>query len=163
MKWKCLEIEIEKWNVNKILENSWETRLSQVTDGGIKALQVWDCALRLEKESDLLCISIFWNPISVISGFNMDCRQIWLKAFMDTFLWQANAKRISGEWNHSKIFYLFCCHRTLIHSKSDKVCGLCFSVSKNLRKKCVNCDKEFGVNGAFFLRIYCVLMFSLRS
>ena len=37
-----------------------------------------------------------------------------------------------------------------IHSKSDKVCGLCFSVSKNLRKKCVNCDKEFGVNGAFF-------------
>ena len=44
--------------------------------------------------------------ISVISGFNMDCRQIWLKAFMDTFLWQANAKRISGEWNHSKIFYL---------------------------------------------------------
>ena len=31
MKWKCLEIEIEKWNVQKILENSRETRLSQVT------------------------------------------------------------------------------------------------------------------------------------
>ena len=31
VKWKCLEIEIEKWNVDKILENSRETRLSQVT------------------------------------------------------------------------------------------------------------------------------------
>ena len=29
-----------------------------------------------------------------------------------------------------------------IHSKSEKVCGFYFSVSKNLRKKCVNrCDK----------------------
>ena len=27
-----------------------------------------------------------------------------------------------------------------IHSKSIKVCGFCFSVSKNLRKKCVNSD-----------------------
>lgn len=25
-----------------------------------------------------------------------------------------------------------------IHSKSEKVCGVCFSVTKNLRKKCVN-------------------------
>ena len=32
VKWKCLEIEIEKWNVNKIPENSRETRLSQVTE-----------------------------------------------------------------------------------------------------------------------------------
>ena len=32
VKWKCLEIEIKKWNVNKILENSRETRLSQVTE-----------------------------------------------------------------------------------------------------------------------------------
>ena len=31
VKWKCLEIEIEKWNRKKILENSRETRLSQVT------------------------------------------------------------------------------------------------------------------------------------
>ena len=30
----------------------------------------------------------------------------------------------------------------IIHSKSDKVCGICFSVSKNLRKKCVNRDKS---------------------
>ena len=45
------------------------------------------------------------------------------------------------------------------HSKSDKVCGLCFSVSKNLRKKCVNCDKEFGVNGAFFENILCFNVF----
>ena len=51
----------------------------------------------------------------------------------------------------------------LIHSKSDKVCELCFSVSKNLRKKSVKFDKEFDVSGAFYLRIYCVLMFSLRS
>ena len=48
---------------------------------------------------------------------------------------------------------------TSIHSKSDKVCGLCFSVSKNLRKKCVNCDKEFGVNGAFFENILCFNVF----
>ena len=27
-----------------------------------------------------------------------------------------------------------------IHSKSEKVCGVCFSVTKNLRKKCVNLD-----------------------
>ena len=33
VKWKCLEIEIEKWNRKKILENSRETRLSQVTGG----------------------------------------------------------------------------------------------------------------------------------
>ena len=31
VKWKCLEIEIEKWKRKKILENSRETRLSQVT------------------------------------------------------------------------------------------------------------------------------------
>ena len=31
VKWKCLEIEIEKWNFKIILENSRETRLSQVT------------------------------------------------------------------------------------------------------------------------------------
>ena len=31
VKWKCLEIEIEKWNFQKNLENSRETRLSQVT------------------------------------------------------------------------------------------------------------------------------------
>ena len=31
VKWKCLEIEIEKWNRKKILENSRETRLLQVT------------------------------------------------------------------------------------------------------------------------------------
>ena len=31
VKWKCLEIEIEKWNFKQILENSRETRLSQVT------------------------------------------------------------------------------------------------------------------------------------
>ena len=31
VKWKCLEIEIEKWNRKKILKNSRETRLSQVT------------------------------------------------------------------------------------------------------------------------------------
>ena len=32
VKWKCPEIEIEKWNWKKILENSRETRLSQGTD-----------------------------------------------------------------------------------------------------------------------------------
>ena len=31
VKWKCPEIEIEKWNWKKILENSRETRLSQGT------------------------------------------------------------------------------------------------------------------------------------
>ena len=31
VKWKCLEIETEKWNFKIILENSRETRLSQVT------------------------------------------------------------------------------------------------------------------------------------
>ena len=31
VKWKWLEIEIEKWNLKIILENSRETRLSQVT------------------------------------------------------------------------------------------------------------------------------------
>ena len=30
----------------------------------------------------------------------------------------------------------------LIHSKSEKVCGVCFSVSKHLRKKCVNLDNN---------------------
>ena len=33
VKWKCLEIEIEKWNRKKILENSRETRLSQGIGG----------------------------------------------------------------------------------------------------------------------------------
>jgi len=31
VKWKCLKIETEKWNFKIILENSRETRLSQVT------------------------------------------------------------------------------------------------------------------------------------
>ena len=30
----------------------------------------------------------------------------------------------------------------LIHSKSEKVCGVCFSVSKHLRKKCINLDNN---------------------
>ena len=30
-----------------------------------------------------------------------------------------------------------------IHSKSAKICWFCFSVSKNLRKKCVNSDNKF--------------------
>ena len=30
-----------------------------------------------------------------------------------------------------------------IHSKSEKVCGVCFSVTKKLRKKCVNLDIKF--------------------
>ena len=34
------------------------------------------------------------------------------------------------------------------HSKSDIVYGTCFSVSKNLRKKCVNRDKKFCVKSA---------------
>ena len=29
-----------------------------------------------------------------------------------------------------------------IHSKSEKVCGFYFSISKNLRKKCVNRDND---------------------
>ena len=31
-------------------------------------------------------------------------------------------------------------HGQDIHSKSGKVCGVCFSVTKNLRKNCVNLD-----------------------
>ena len=31
-----------------------------------------------------------------------------------------------------------------IHSKSEKVCGVKFSVSKNLRKKCVNFDVKIS-------------------
>ena len=31
-------------------------------------------------------------------------------------------------------------HQDHIHSKSEKVCGVCFSVTRNLRKKCVNLE-----------------------
>ena len=31
-----------------------------------------------------------------------------------------------------------------IHSKSAKICGFCFSVSKDLRKKCVNCYNKIS-------------------
>ena len=33
-------------------------------------------------------------------------------------------------------------YRMSIHSKSEKVCGFYFSISKNLRKKCVNRDDD---------------------
>ena len=33
-----------------------------------------------------------------------------------------------------------------IHSKSEKVCGFYFSISKNLRKKCVNRDNDKSAN-----------------
>ena len=42
VKWKCLEIEIEKWNRKKILENSRETRLSQGTELSSGALRFKD-------------------------------------------------------------------------------------------------------------------------
>ena len=37
---------------------------------------------------------------------------------------------------------IFPISRQIIHSKSDTVCGICFSVSKNLRKNCANRDKS---------------------
>ena len=41
VKLKCLEIEIEKWNCKIILENSRETRLSQVTDLKLNGHVIW--------------------------------------------------------------------------------------------------------------------------
>ena len=38
------------------------------------------------------------------------------------------------------IYSSYCC----IHSKSNKVCGFCFSVSTNVRKKCANRDNNIS-------------------
>ena len=57
VKWKCLEIEIEKWNRKKILENSRETRLSQVTVVSSVKLHVPDLPLSFAQ------LATFLRPI----------------------------------------------------------------------------------------------------
>ena len=70
VKWKCPEIEIEKWNWKKILENSRETRLSQGTGWLTMVLKVIDKFL-LWKETDHWCLQL----VLVCSGSG---RRVWL-------------------------------------------------------------------------------------
>ena len=63
VKWKCLEIEIEKWNFEIFLENSRETRLSQVT--GLWRCFIW-CYLF---SSAFICCYLFYMLLSVVICF----------------------------------------------------------------------------------------------
>ena len=63
-------------------------------------------------------------------------------------LWyQTIQKHISGFWQCTTYLFIYFWkilfgvgwfQEENIHSKSETVCGVCFSVTKNLRKKCVN-------------------------
>ena len=84
VKWKCLEIEIEKWNVDKILENSRETRLSQVT--------VKVCHLSQNFSTQITSreyFSVFWtdlHPNGPSWGLieHLECQSLKERYFRDT-------------------------------------------------------------------------------
>ena len=47
-----------------------------------------------------------------------------------------------------------CLNANSIHSKSEKFCGVCFLVTKKLRKKCVNLDIQDHVHYTFVAFLY---------
>ena len=73
---------------------------------------------------------------------------VWKFIFVDMFWGKIGLRLIWHLWH---LPLLSCCASAdcrlmiwirIIHSKSAKISGFCFSVSKNLRKKCVNRDNK---------------------
>ena len=75
-----------------------------------------------------LCTPLKLTVIRHIKDAYIHQPQIWIE-----FLYLQGLKYITGGSTN----FILAWH---IRYKSKKVCGFCFSVSKNLRKKCVNCD-----------------------
>ena len=57
----------------------------------------------------------------------------------------------------SAVFLQFYYSTLGIHSKSEKVCGIAFSVKKKLRKKCVNPGVIFGPFGVILGNFWAIL------
>ena len=99
-----------------------------------KYVLYWKCSYLLF--SFMTVVVWWWCPILIIKNQLCSLQSFNLRSF-SVLHWTIECRTIKCRYIQYTVIII---KHASIHSKSVKVCGVCFSVTKNLRKKCVNLD-----------------------